>query len=82
MGDISQVNLFGNVQLSSQAIQTLCTAEIPINYFSQGGWFYGVTTGLHSRNIFLRRRQFQLAEEPWFALSLARRLVAGKIRNQ
>jgi CRISPR-associated protein Cas1 len=82
ISDICQVNLFGNVQLSTQAIQTLCAAEIPINYFSQGGWFYGVTTGLHSRNVFLRRRQFQLAEEPWFALSLARRLVAGKIRNQ
>ena len=80
--DVSQVNLFGNVQISTQAIQTLCNVEIPINYFSQGGWYYGTTTGLHARNIFLRRRQFQLAEEPWFALSLARRLVAGKIRNQ
>ncbi len=82
LADVCQVNLFGNVQLSTQAVQTLCAAEIPINYFSQGGWFYGVTTGLNSRNIFLRRRQFQLAEEAWFALSLARRLVSGKIRNQ
>jgi CRISPR-associated protein Cas1 len=70
------------VQLSTQAIQTLCAAEVPINYFSQGGWFYGITTGLNSCNVFLRRKQFQLAEEPWFALSLARRLVSGKIRNQ
>ncbi len=82
LADVSQVNLFGNVQLSTQAIQTLCAAEIPVNYFSQGGWYYGTTTGLHSRNIFLRRRQFQLAEEPWFALLFARSLVAGKIRNQ
>jgi CRISPR-associated protein Cas1 len=82
LADVCQVNLFGNVQLSTQAVQTLCGAEVPINYFSQGGWFYGVTTGLHSRNVFLRRRQFQLAEESWFVLSLARRLVAGKVRNQ
>ena len=47
-----------------------------------GRWFYGITTGLNSKNIFLPRTQFRLAEEDWFALSLARQLVVGKIRNQ
>lgn len=82
IGEICQVNLMGNIQLSTQAVQTLCELEVPICYFSQGGWFYGITTGLNSKNIFTRRAQFRLAEEEWFALSLSRRLVAGKIRNQ
>lgn len=82
VGEICQVNLMGNVQVSTQAVQTLCEAAIPICYFSQGGWFYGITTGLNSKNIFLRRTQFRLADQEWFARSLARRLVAGKIRNQ
>ncbi len=82
IGEICQLNLMGNVQLSTQAIQTLCEAGIPICYFSQGGWFYGITTGLNSKNIFLRRAQFRLADQEWFALALARRLVSGKIRNQ
>jgi CRISPR-associated protein Cas1 len=82
IGEICQVNLMGNVQLSTQAIQTLCEAGVPICYFSQGGWFYGITTGLNSKNVFLRRVQFRLAEQDCFALKLARRLVAGKIRNQ
>src|SRR5437660_2837848 len=82
IGEICQVNLMGNVQLSTQAVQTLCELEVPICYFSQGGWFYGITTGMNSKNIFTRRAQFRLAEEEWFALSFARRLVAGKIRNQ
>ncbi len=82
IGEICQVNLMGNIQLSTQAIQTLCEAGVPICYFSQGGWFYGITTGLNSKNVFLRRVQFRLAEQEWFALKLARRLVAGKIRNQ
>jgi CRISPR-associated protein Cas1 len=77
-----QVNIMGNVQLSTQAVQGLCEAGIPICYFSQGGWFYGMTTGLNSKNVFLRRTQFRLAEEEWFAVSFARQLVAGKIRNQ
>jgi CRISP-associated protein Cas1 len=82
IGEVCQVNLMGNIQVSTQVIQALCEAGKPVCYFSQGGWFYGITSGLNSKNIFLRRSQFRLAEEEWFQLALARRLVAGKIRNQ
>ncbi len=82
LGEVSQVNLFGGVQISTQAVQALCQAEIPVCYFSQGGYFYGITTGLNSRNVFLRRGQLLAAENPALCLALARRLVAGKIRNQ
>jgi CRISPR-associated protein Cas1 len=82
IGEICQVNLMGNVQVSTQAVQALCEAEIPICYFSMGGWFYGITLGLNTRNVFLRRNQFRLAEQEYFARTIARRLVAGKIRNQ
>ena len=82
INEINQVNLMGAVQISTQAVQELCRAEKPICYFTQGGWFYGVTTGLGTKNVFLRRAQFRLAEEDWFCLRLARKLVAGKIRNQ
>jgi len=80
--DISQLNLLGNVQVSTQAIQRLCQEEIPIAYFSQGGWFYGVTHGLGVKNIYLRREQFRWADVPSFCMRVARALVAGKIRNQ
>jgi CRISPR-associated protein Cas1 len=82
IGEICQLNLMGNIQLTTQAVQSLCEAGVPICYFSQGGWFYGITAGLNTKNVFLRRAQFRLAEEEWFAARLARRLVAGKIRNQ
>ena len=82
MGEICQVNLMGNVQLSTQAVQALCEAEVPICYFSMGGWFYGITTGLNQKNVFLRRSQFRLSEQEYFSLAVARRLTAGKIRNQ
>lgn len=82
LNEICQLNLMGNVQLSTQAIQTLCQAEVPIAYFSMGGWFYGVTEGLGIKNIFLRREQFRLSDVPAFCLRVARALVAGKIRNQ
>jgi CRISPR-associated protein Cas1 len=82
LGEICQVSLMGNVQISTQAIQALCEAEIPVCYFSQGGWFYGITMGLNQKNVFLRRSQYRLSDEESFCRALARRLVAGKIRNQ
>ena len=82
LNEICQVNLMGNIQVTTQAIQALCSAEVPVCYFSQGGWFYGITSGLTTKNVFLRQSQFRLATEEWFALRLARKLVSGKIRNQ
>jgi len=82
IGEICQVNVMGNVQVSTQAVQTLCELAVPICYFSQGSWFYGITTGINSKNVFLRRTQFRMADQEWFPRSLARALVAGKIRNQ
>ncbi len=82
IGEICQVNLMGNVQLTTQAVQGLCEAAVPVCYFSKGNWFYGITTGLNQKNVFLRQAQYRLADKEFFALSLARRLVAGKVRNQ
>lgn len=82
VGEISQVNVFGNVQFTAAALQGLCWAEKPIAHFSYGGWFYGLTQGMGLKNVFLRRRQFALAGEPRFCLDIARELVASKIRNQ
>ncbi len=80
--EICQVNLMGNIQISTQAVQELCRDETPICYFSHGGWFYGITTGLNTKNVLLRKAQFRLAEEEWFCRRVARRVVTGKIRNQ
>jgi CRISP-associated protein Cas1 len=82
IGEISQVNVFGNVQFTAAAIQGLCGAEKPISHFSYGGWFFGLTHGLGLKNVFLRKRQFALADEPLFCLKVAREFVAAKIRNQ
>ena len=81
LNDVSHVALFGNIQLTTQAIQGLCAAEIPVTYFSGGGWFYGLTHGHGLKNVFLRIEQFRLARDEAFALRLARSFVNGKIRN-
>lgn len=79
---VNHVALFGNIQISTQAVQSLCYAGIPITYFSAGGWFYGLTRGHHQKNVFLRIQQFQKSAQFKACIQLARQFVEGKIRNQ
>lgn len=77
--DVSQLCLFGNVQVTSQAVREVMVREVPICWFSYGGRFFGIGEGLPGRNVELRRRQVALAHQG--GVEVARRIVAGKIRN-
>lgn len=79
--EVSQVSLFGAVQLSAQALRELAARDVTILHLSYGGWLAAVTTPPPHKNIELRRRQFQVAENPRLCLYLARSFVAGKIQN-
>ncbi len=79
--EISQVNVFGNIQISTQALETLCQLEIPLVCHSQHGYFHGMMQGTGLKNILLRREQFRLADHPQRSFAIAKALVAGKIRN-
>lgn len=81
LSDLTHVALFGNVQITTQAVQVLCEKEIPLAYFSTGGWFYGLTRGHVTKNVFTRIEQFRAADDPMRCLAVSRRFVAGKIRN-
>lgn len=80
--DVSQLVLCGNVQVSSQTVQVLCEAEIPIVYLSRGHWFYGVTQGITLRNAYDRAAQFRMAADPVGALPFARAAIIAKAANQ
>lgn len=80
--DLHHVALFGPVQLSTAVVHTLCERDIPISYFSMGGWFYGMTRGHSLKNVFTRIEQFSTASEVERSLPYARLMVHGKIRNQ
>jgi CRISPR-associated protein Cas1 len=77
--DVSQLNLYGNVQVSNQLLRELFAREIPVCWFSYGGWFSGIGTGLPGRNVELRRRQVIVAAQG--GVDIARLIVAGKIQN-
>ncbi len=80
--DTSYVAIYGNVQVSTQAIRALREHEIPLTFSSYGGWFYGMLVGLPHGNVELRRRQHAVAADPRASLPIARSMVNQKIRNQ
>ena len=77
--DVSQISVYGNVHLSSQLMRAAFGRQIPVCWFSYGGWFQGVAHGLPSKHVELRRRQVGIAAQA--GLPVARRFVEGKIRN-
>lgn len=77
--DVSHVAVFGNVQLTASAMRELFAREIPVCWFSGGGWFSGIADGLPGKNVELRRRQARI--EPKDELAIARKMVEGKILN-
>src|SRR6266545_171112 len=79
--EVSQVSLFGAVQLSAQALRELAARDVTILHLSYGGWLAAITTPPPHKNIELRRRQFQSAANSRICLYLARAFVSGKIRN-
>jgi CRISPR-associated protein Cas1 len=62
-------------------VQRLCDHDIPVTWFSMGGWFYGTTRGHSLKNVLVRIEQFRHAADPAACLRLAREFVRGKIKN-
>ncbi|MCI0440127.1 MAG: CRISPR-associated endonuclease Cas1 [Chloroflexi bacterium] len=79
--EVSHLAIFGNVQVTAQALRELCDRNIPVCHFTYGGWFQGITTGMSHKNIELRTRQYLGAATPEVFLPIAREIVFGKIKN-
>jgi CRISPR-associated protein Cas1 len=77
--DVSQLCLMGNVQVSTQAFRAFFANDIPVCFFTFGGWLAGIAEGLPSKNVELRRRQVIVGSRG--GLEVARRFVVGKITN-
>ena len=79
--DISNLSVFGNVQITAQATRELLDRTIPIFHFTYGGWLKGVTWTMGHKNVELRIAQFRAADDRLASLSLAQNVVIAKLRN-
>ncbi|MCX6678468.1 MAG: CRISPR-associated endonuclease Cas1 [Methanothrix sp.] len=79
--EISQLSLYGGVEITTPAMVELMQRGVPVIHYTHGGWFQGICLGTTHKNVELRIRQFQCAMDPKRSMLLARKAVAGKIKN-
>ncbi len=79
--EISQLSLYGGVEITTPAMVKLMQRGVPVIHHTHGGWFQGICLGNTHKNVELRIKQFQCAMSPDRSLSLARKIVSGKIKN-
>jgi len=78
---VSQLCLYGGVEVTTAAMVELMNRGVPVLHFSHGGWFLGICQGMGHKNVLLRIKQFQWAGDEERSLSIARRMIYGKVNN-
>lgn len=79
---VRQVVVFGNVQVSTQALETLAANDVPVAYLTGHGRFLGSFTPCIPKNVGLREAQFRRFADPAECLLLSRAVVRAKLTNQ
>ena len=79
--DIDHVMVFGNVQITTQALQHLLKRGIELAIFTRHGNLLGQLTPPMGKNVFLRLHQFEKYKDDNFRLNFSRNIVAAKIDN-
>jgi CRISPR-associated protein Cas1 len=78
---VDQIMVFGNAQITTQAMQFCLQERIPIYLLSGQGQYYGVIDSFSTEPVLLQRAQFLRATDPVFCLTLSIAIVYGKIAN-
>lgn len=80
--ELSAVSLFGNAQISSQAMRAVLTRDLPVFFLSYGGWLNGYARSVNDHSLDLRTAQHDFVRNHEAVLALARSFVQGKVKNQ
>ena len=78
---VERVVVFGNAQVSTQAMAYLLERGIDTAFLSTHGRLKGRLAPIESKNAPLRIAQYERSRDLPFTLNLARAMVAGKISN-
>jgi CRISPR-associated protein Cas1 len=79
---VRQVVVFGNVQVSTQTLETLAANDVPVAYLTGYGRFVGAFVPAVPKNVGLREAQFRRFADPLERLTLAKAVVRAKLANQ
>ena len=78
---VDRVLIFGNVQITTQAIAFLLDNGIETSFLTVNGRLKGRLSPIESKNILLRMRQYQTYQDNDFRLKIARSIIKAKIAN-
>jgi CRISPR-associated protein Cas1 len=79
---VSEVVLVGPVGVTTPALLALLDTGVGLSLVSRAGQLRGRLVPPTPRNIPLRHRQYERAQDPAFRLEVARAIVRGKLRNE
>lgn len=82
MHAIRQVVVFGNVQVSTQALETLAANDILVAYLTGHGRFVGAFVPAVLKNVGLREAQYRAFGDAAERLRLSKAVVRAKLTNQ
>ena len=79
--NIEHIVTFGYMGASPGLMKLCADNGVSLTFLSPNGRFIGRFQGPVTGNVLLRTRQYRLASDPNYSLSLARILIAAKINN-
>lgn len=81
MLDVAHIAVYGNATVTAGAMRACLEDDIPILWFSAGGWFVGYSIAHGGSWVARRVAQVERARSR-DTMDLARAFITGKIRNQ
>lgn len=78
---LEKIFIFGNIQISTQAMKFLLSSGIDTSFFNINGKFIGKLMPVESKNILLRISQFEKFKSEEFRVSISKKFIEGKINN-
>ena len=78
---VDQILIFGNIQVSTQAMKFCLEENIPIILLSSRGKYFGTVESFKRINVELHKKQFEKADDKRFSLEIGKAIIKAKINN-
>ena len=79
--EIQQILLFGNIQLTTQAVSSCLQSQIMVLFLSYLGKYKGHLWSNNTINLNIQQSQFNQQDDSEFQLAIAKAVIIGKLQN-
>jgi CRISPR-associated protein Cas1 len=82
LGQVEDVVVLGQGNVTTQALHALMDADVPVHYVDSGGRYKGSLTSGRGRGYAVRRLQYAAADDPNTCIALGQTFIAGKLLGE